>query len=190
MKSLVIPLLLFSAACSAEPGVKPAPAYVSEAPLPEGWPQPGPYNKVVEKKYPAYRAAFTEGSGSTIPFFTLFAHIKKNDIPMTAPVELSMEPKDGALEQISMAFLYQNEKVGKTGPDGTKVEVRDIPGFKALVYAWQGTDSKENIARAREALEAELMKTKKVAKKFRMSGYNGPDTPRELRTWELQAVID
>ena len=28
---------------------EPAPKYVDEAPLPEGWPEPEPYNEVVEK---------------------------------------------------------------------------------------------------------------------------------------------
>jgi hypothetical protein len=145
---------------------------------------------VAEKNYPGYRAAFTVGSGSTIPFFTLFAHIKRNGIPMTAPVELSMNQKDGKLKQSSMAFLYQNEKVGKTGADGTKVEVRDIPAFKALAYTWQGGDSQENIAKAKAALDAELLKSKRAAKEFRMLGYNGPGTPGNKRTWELQAVVD
>ncbi len=189
MKVPMISLLLLSVIGCAEPAVNSPPAYVSEAPLPAGWPQPGPYDKVAEKKYPGYRAAFTVGTGSTIPFFTLFAHIKRKGIPMTAPVELSMTPKDGTLKQSSMAFLYQNEKVGQTGADGTKVEVRDVPSFKALAYTWQGDDSKENIARAKAALDADLLESKRTAKEFRMLGYNGPGTPANKRTWELQAVI-
>ena len=190
MKFLLFSLLALSASGCAEVGDTQPPAYVSEAPLPEGWPLPGPYDKVAEKKYPGYRAAFTTESSSTVPFFTLFAHIKRNDIPMTAPVELSMTQKDGSLKQSSMAFLYQNEKVGRTGADGTKVEVRDVPAFKALAYTWQGNDSKENIAKAKAALDAELRETKRTAKEFRMLGYNGPGTPKSKRTWELQAIVD
>ena len=100
------------------------PKYVDEAPLPEEWPEPGPYGEVVEKTYPAYRAAFTNGKGERSAFWTLFMHIKKNDIPMTAPVEMPMaEGDEGTLKQDGMAFLYQNGKVGKKGPDGAKVEV-------------------------------------------------------------------
>jgi hypothetical protein len=190
MKKTVICMLLLSLIGCAETAVNPPPAYVAEAPLPEGWPQPGSYNKVAEKTYPGYRAAFTSGTSSTLPFFTLFAHIKRKGIPMTAPVELSMNQKDGALTQSSMAFLYQNEKVGQAGPDGNKVEVRDVPGFKALVYTWQGSDTKENITRAKAALDLELLKTKRPAKEFRMLGYNGPGTPATKRTWELQALVD
>jgi hypothetical protein len=138
-----------------EPAKEPAPAYVEEAPLPEGWPQPGPYGQVVEKKYPAYRAAFTGGKGETLAFWTLFAHIKRKDIPMTAPVEMGLDADD---KQASMAFLYQNGEVGSPGQDGEKVEVRHVPAARALSYAWQGTDSKENIAKAKAALEDSLGK--------------------------------
>jgi hypothetical protein len=176
--------------CPAEgpTAAKPAPAYVDEAPLPQGWPLPGPYDQVVEKRYPAYRAAFTNGKGETSAFWTLFAHIKKNDIPMTAPVEMKMEGED--FQQSSMAFLYQNGKVGSVGPNGAKVEVRDVPATTTLSYTWQGNDSKENIAKAKTALESELADRKAEAKGFRLLGYNGPGTPRAKRTWELQALLD
>lgn len=168
----------------------PAPAYVDEAPLPQGWPQPGPYNKVTEKKYPAYRAAFTNGKGQTGAFWTLFTHIKKNDIPMTAPVEMAVESDhDGGLSRNSMAFLYQNGKVGAPGKDGPSVEVRDVPASTVLSYTWQGPDSKENLGTAKTALEAELAGRKIEAAGFRLLGYNGPGTPRAKATWELQALL-
>jgi hypothetical protein len=169
------------------PADKPSPAYVAEAPLPQGWPKPGPYDQVSQKKYPAYRAAFTNGKGETSAFWTLFAHIKRKDIPMTAPVEMAL---DGENKQASMAFLYQNGKVGSAGRDGAKVEVRDVPATVTLSYTWQGTDSKENVAKARTALEAALTERKKDAKGFRLLGYNGPGTPRSKRTWELQALLE
>ena len=53
----LLPLIPFFTACAQQPPAPAAaPAYVSEAPLPKGWPQPGPYNQVSEKNYPAYRA--------------------------------------------------------------------------------------------------------------------------------------
>ena len=155
--------------------------------MPQGWPQPGPYDRVSEKKYPAYRAAFTNGKGETSAFWTLFTHIKKNDIPMTAPVEMAL---DDGNRQTAMAFLYQNGKVGSAGPEGAKVEVRDVPATTTLSYTWQGTDSKENVAKARTALETALAERKKEAKGFRLLGYNGPGTPRTRRTWELQALLE
>lgn len=182
------------AACSLQADDKSgeAPQYVDEAPLPENWPAPGPYNQVTEKSYPSYRAAFTNGKGERGAFWTLFMHIKKNDIPMTAPVEMAMidEDRDGEFEQKGMAFLYQNGKVGATGPDGAKVEVRDVPSAKALSYAWQGSDSNKNVAVAREALEAVIEDKGLESKGFRMLGYNGPGTPRDRKTWELQALLE
>jgi len=196
MKKFLLPIVSLASVCCAQQNdndkqaAKSAPAYVDEAPLPLGWPQPGPYDKVTEKKYPACRAAQTKGDGETLTFWTLFAHIKRHDIPMTAPVEKSMVPAAGKLRQESMAFLYQSDKVGTLGPDGKKVEVSDLPAIKTLSYTWQGIDSEENITRAKAALDGALDARKAKAKNFRMLGYNGPGTPRDKRTWELQAVLD
>lgn len=183
----LVPMLTACAADSGEPGQ--APSYVSEAPLPKGWPEPGPYNQVSEKRYPAYRAAFTAGGGTTVSFWTLFMHIKKHEIPMTAPVEMAMEAKDDSMDRAGMAFLYQSGEVGKPGADGERVEVRDVPAVKVVNYTWQGPDSKENVARAREAIVAELAKRGVKDAQFRLLGYNGPGTPRAKATWELQAVL-
>lgn len=194
VKKKLFPLYVLLAASQVH-AAEPAPAvaapaaYVEEAPLPVGWPKPGPYDKVSEKTYPSYRAAFTNGKGETGAFWTLFLHIKRHGIPMTAPVEMAMADADGKLQQDGMAFLYQNGRVGQSGPDGSKVEVRDVPASTVLSYTWKGDDSKSNIAKARTELEAALAARKKESKTFRMLGYNGPGTPRFERTWELQAVL-
>lgn len=186
----MLPLIPFFTACAQQAAAPAAaPAYVSEAPLPQGWPQPGPYDQVSEKSYPAYRAAFTTGKGQTGSFWTLFMHIKKNDIPMTAPVEMAMQPGEEELKRANMAFLYQSDQVGQTGVAGRSVEVRDVAASKVLNYTWQGPDSKANLAKARAALEAELAQRKLTAPQFRLLGYNGPGTPRAKATWELQAVL-
>lgn len=193
MRIQLLPVFLLLTGCSlaADPGAEaPKAEYVDEAPLPEGWPKPGPYGEVVEKQLPAYRAAFTTGKGETRAFWTLFGHIQKNDIPMTAPVEMAMAEQDGELEQSSMGFLYQNTEVGATGPDGDKVEVRDVPAAKVLSYAWQGPDSEANIVAARKELESALADKELEPQGFRLLGYNGPGTPRDRKTWELQAVLE
>ncbi|MFU8892549.1 MAG: heme-binding protein [Luteolibacter sp.] len=167
------------------------PGYVDEAPLPEGWPKPGPYNVVVEKSYPAYRAAFTDGRGQSGSFWTLFAHIKRNDIPMTAPVEMTVEPDEGGgMRRNSMAFLYQNTTVGAVGDDGARVEIRDIPATRTLSYAWMGPDSDKNLEMAKQALEAALAERKLAVKSYRLLGYNGPRTPSARKTWELVALLE
>lgn len=194
MKKRLYPLFAlltaFPLGSCAEAAKDPNPSYVSEAPLPKGWPEPGPFNEVRKKNYPAYRAAFTNGKGENSAFWTLFAHIKRNEIPMTAPVEMELSEEDQALRQHSMAFLYQDGTVGRPGKDGAKVEVRDVPAATVLSYAWQGPDSKANLTAARTALEEELQKRELEESGFRLLGYNGPGTPRNKRTWELQALLD
>lgn len=187
-------IIAFSAASLlAEPAAQPAAkkatiTYKSEAPLPKGWPTPGPYNQVSEKGYPAYRAAITKNSGS-LAFFTLFGHIKRQDIPMTAPVEMEMAQNGNKFEKVSMAFLYQNTEVGTTGTDGKKIQIQDLPKTKALSYTWMGDDSKANIKLAKTALDAQLKAKNLTATSFRMLGYNGPSTPKKNRTYELQAIL-
>ncbi len=182
-------LLPWLNACAQPQAAPVPPAYVSEAPLPEGWPQPGPYGRVSEKSFPAYRAAFTTGKGGSGSFWTLFLHIKRKDIPMTAPVEMAMADEDRVLRRANMGFLYQNTGVGQTGPDGSAVEVKDVPAGKVVNYAWQGPDSKANLDTARAALDAKLAKRGIQDARFRLLGYNGPGTPRAKATWELQALL-
>ena len=187
---LVLACLAASDAPAQNPTPTQPPAYVDEAPLPKGWPKPGPYDQVSEKSYPPYRAAFTTAKRENGAFGTLFSHIQKNDIPMTAPVEISMAEGDGQnLRQTSLAFLYQDTAVGKTGADGANVEVRDVPATETLSYTWQGDRNEANIAKAKAALEAALKDRKIEAKGFRLLGYNGPGIPELKRTWELQALL-
>lgn len=188
MKRLLALMLLTSPALLAEEAAKDKTTYVSEAPLPKGWPAPGPYDQVTEKNYPKYRAAITKGGGG-LSFWTLFSHIKKKDIPMTAPVEMKMEEKNEKMEKVNMAFLYQSTEVGEIGADGKKIEIKDIETSKVLSYTWMGSDSKEQIATAKAALDAALKKKATTATSFRMLGYNGPGTPRKKRTYELQAIL-
>lgn len=186
----LLPALALSVSCTSHGQAPPAaaPAYVSEAPLPEGWPTPGPYDQVTRKTLPAYRAAFAKNGGRGTSFWTLFLHIQKNNIPMTSPVEMSMTENQENLEMASMAFLYQNDKVGKPGATGA-VEVKDVPKADVLSYTWQGTDSKENVAKAKAAIDASLAEKKLTLDRYRLLGYNGPSTPRNKATWELQALL-
>lgn len=163
--------------------------YVNEAKLPVGWPSPGPYQAYVIKKYPAYRAASSQGKGETVAFWKLFRHIQARKIPMTAPVELEMTPEDQGLEMTSMSFLYQDQKVGQTGDGGMGVEVKDLPSVEVLSYAWQGSMKPDKLAEVRKGVEEELKKRRLTAKSFRLLGYNGPQVDESRRTYELQAVI-
>jgi hypothetical protein len=142
----------------------------------------------VRKKYPAYRAAFTASSSANSGFRRLFKHISKNEIPMTAPVEMKLDGSESAVME-EMAFLYQSPKVGKTGEAGEMVEIRDIPAQEALSYAWQGGRDRKSTAKAREAIDAELAKQNLKATGYRLLGYNSPFVARSKQTHELQALL-
>ena len=200
MKNLLRAWLCFIAAGSvaaaeenpAKHAAKQAGAsrYISEAPLPKGWPEPGPYKQVTRKSYPAYRAAFTPNKSANSGFRRLFSHIKSKNIPMTAPVEMTMQQgKNDEMQMEEMAFLYQNTQVGKTGKDGEEVIVRDVLAQEALSYAWQGLRSKSSIARARKALDEALAAQGLKASGYRLLGYNSPFILPWRQTHELQALL-
>lgn len=159
-----------------------------EAPLPEGFPAPGPVGRVVRKSYPAYRAARSDGANS---FWTLFNHIKKNDVAMTAPVEMTMESSspDAGMQMTDQAFLYERPTQGKAGADG-KVAVLDLPSRTVLSIGMRGNATEAAVARARAALTARLAKDGLEADgPFRMMGYNSPMVPAAKRFWELQVPV-
>jgi len=173
-----------------EPSKAAPPAYKEESPLPKGWPQPGPFNQVARKSYPAYRAAFTPDSSPNRGFRRLFKHISRNKIPMTAPVEMKLDgPGPESMDMEEMAFLYQSPAVGTAGAGGELVEVRDMPAVDALSYAWQGGRDKTSTARARQAIDAELARLNLKAAGYRLLGYNSPFVPRSRQTHELQAIL-
>lgn len=191
--SLVSLGLLVSSGCAETKTAEKAPqaeSYVNEASLPKGWPMPGPYNQVAEKEYPVYRVAVAESGGQMRSFWTLFQHIQSKNIPMTAPVEMKMDEKEGEMEMTSMGFLYQDTSVGELGADGDKVEVTDVPAMTVFSYAWMGADNKEAIAKARAQVDAKLAEEEKSAESYRLLGYNGPSVPKAKRTYELQAVLE
>lgn len=169
---------------------KEAQEYTAEAPLPKGWPKPGPYGVVTEKQFPSYRAAYTDGKSQNFAFWRLFRHIKKNEIPMTSPVEMEMKQNGEKLSMKSMGFMYQHTKVGEAGADGSKIEVRDVPAMKTLAYTWMGGKNSANLRIAKQALEAELVKRRLKGKDFRVMGYNGPGVPTAKKTWEMLVVVD
>ena len=154
-----------------------------EASLPAGFPLPGPVGKVMLKEYPAYRAARSDGRNS---FWTLFSHIKRNDVQMTAPVEMTM---DDRMQEKTMAFLYERPGQGAAGRDGA-VDVVDVPPVTVLSIGIRGSRTAEVAAVAKslllERLEAGGFT---VAGEFRTMGYNSPMVPAARQYWELQVPV-
>jgi hypothetical protein len=164
-----------------------------EAPLPEGFPEPTPVGEIQIKKYPAYRLARTQVAGAESgAFWTLFTHIKKQDIAMTAPVEMTYgEAGKNKLQAEKMAFLYRSTKQGKAGTD-EKVEVIDVPATMALSLGMRGDLTQARLAEAKAHLDIWL---KEHAKEYeangqlRVMGYNSPFVAANKRFTEVEVPV-
>jgi len=195
LKQLVKPLLiiallgvcLFLWACTQGPRI-------NEAPLPEGWPELTPVGEIQVKEYPVYRAAVinedTDGSQRGM-FMPLFNHIQREDIAMTAPVEMTY---DGS-KQSSMAFLYRNTEMGSPGSDEAdgRVEVKDIEPQTAVSIGVRGSYNDDNYKEALGKLSTWLDDNKdqwQTAGEPRFLGYNSPFVPWFLRYGEVQVPVE
>lgn len=159
-----------------------------EAPLPEGFPAPTPVREIERKIYPAYRLARADMQGAQNgAFWQLFNHIKKNDIPMTAPVEMTM---DESGDEVDMAFMYEHVRQGETGQDGS-VEVMDIAPMEVVSIGCRGNSSGRAVEAAREALLAwiEAHPEVEIAGPARQFGYNSPMVSSSRRYFEVQIPV-
>ena len=163
-----------------------------EAPVPAGFPAPTPVGVVEIKKLPVYRMAKVANSGmGGNNFFTLFNHIKKNNIEMTAPVEMTMTEKNGKYTESSMAFLYQETTLGKVGPQGN-IAVLDTKECMVASIGMRGSPSSENIESARRWLLEKIKTTPQayeIAGELKVMGYNSPFMPEKLRYYEVQLPL-
>lgn len=163
-----------------------------EAPVPAGFPAPSPVGVVEIKKLPVYRMAKVANSGlGGNNFFTLFNHIKKNKIEMTAPVEMTMAEKNGKYTESSMAFLYQETTLGKVGPQGN-IAVLDTKECMVASIGMRGSPSSENIESAKRWLIEKIKNAPEayeIAGELKVMGYNSPFMPEKLRYYEVQLPL-
>src|SRR5687767_13294743 len=125
-----------------------------EAKLPQGFPEPTPVGEIQVKTYPKYRLARVEIEGSSKEgraFFTLFQHIVRNRIEMTAPVEMTYDSA-GPKREIAMAFLYGSPQIGSLGESG-KVQVSDVPEMMAVSLGVRGDYSADQVAKGEQYLQ-------------------------------------
>jgi hypothetical protein len=169
-----------------------------EAPLPEGFPEPTPVGVVEVKQIPAYRLARTASPAgasrqSDKAFWTLFKHIEREEIAMTAPVEMTLREREGKLDEADMAFLYRSLKQGELGQDDqdASVSVLETEPAEVLSIGVRGSSTQERMIEAKARLEKWLAgQTKyKPAGPFRMLGYNSPFVPGNLRYFEVQVPV-
>lgn len=171
----------------------------ASAPLPEGFPPPGPVGEICVKRYPAYRGAWTEAHGDldraqNRMFFPLFNHIQQQKVEMTAPVEIRYpaDMSDGDLREgsMSMAFLYGKSSLGRPGREGA-VEVRDEGPVTVVSIGLRGPYTSESMAAALKKLEAWLADHPEYerAGEPRRLAYNGPDVPAARLYSEAQIPV-
>lgn len=188
--ALIVVLLaacLFLWACTQGPRI-------NEAPLPEGWPELTPVDEIQVKRYPVYRAAVitddTDGTQDGM-FRLLFNHIQREDIAMTAPVEMTYDGKS----QSSMAFLYRTPDMGTLGSDedDQRVIVKDIAEQTAVSIGVRGRYNEENYNEALDKLNAWLEGNQdqwRAVGEPRYLGYNSPFVPGFMRYGEVQIPIE
>ena len=162
-----------------------------EAPVPAGFPAPTPVGVVEIKKLPVYRMAKVNNAGGGNNFFTLFNHIKKNKIEMTAPVEMTMAEKNGKYTESSMAFLYQETTLGKVGPQGN-IAVLDTKECMVASIGMRGSPTAEAIESAKRWLIEKIKaapEAYEIEGELKVMGYNSPFMPEKLRYYEVQLQL-
>ena len=181
------------------------PWMVSEATLPERFPAPGPVNEVIVKTYPAHRLARVRADGgSNGMFMKLFKHIERNEIAMTAPVEMSWQsaapgkagesvPAVGK-EPVAMAFLYGRPSIGAAGadPEDPRVVVEDIPEIKVVSIGLRGNYEKATFDRGAKVLQSWLAihPEWRAVGDLRSLAYNSPFVPGLAKYSEVQIPIE
>lgn len=186
-------LALAGAACAEDAPRKPM--MIAEAKLPEGFPGPGPVGEIVTKTYPAHRLARVRSGdrGADGSFMKLFRHIERNEIAMTAPVEMVMTAADEGPGTESMAFLYGSADTGTPGPDpkDPNVVVEDVPETTVISLGVRGSYREERFAEFTGKLRAWLADHPEwtAAGPPRTLAYNSPFVPGVLKYAEVQIPV-
>ena len=170
-----------------------------EAKLPKGYPAPGAVGDVIVKEYPAARAAVVKaadvkGGAKNGMFWPLFNHIKKNQIDMSSPVDMTWSPPapDGTpAKPQTMAFIYGDPALGQTGTDGI-VHVVDLPPVTVVSICIRGDYDETHFDQGLTKLNKYLTDHPgkyKPAGPPRYLGYNSPFVPPFLRIGEVQLPV-
>ena len=168
-------------------------APVREAELPKGFPDFLALDELEIRDYPAYRMvkAPMKRSGSMGSFWTLFNHIKKNEIAMTTPVQVDYEKGDERMKEQSMAFLYGDPAIGSVGADGN-AEVVDVAAATVITVGARGYERRETVDEMHERLLhwlAEHASEYAAAGTMRLMNYNSPSVGGDRRYFEIQIPV-
>jgi hypothetical protein len=172
-----------------------SPFRISEAALPQDWPELTPVGEIRIQAYPVYRAASVTadqaGSEMEQMFGVLFRHIKDEGIAMTAPVDMGYANGEMAAGPTDMAFLYRSTQQGTLGADGD-VQVRDVDPATFVSLGVRGGYEPTRIAPEVEKLMAWLAEHPEwqACGPPRYLGYNSPFVPAFMRYGEVQVPVD
>jgi hypothetical protein len=171
-----------------------------EAEVPVGFPRFTPVHHIEVKTLPDYRMARaampnTPSRGGNGAFWKLFSHIKRNDIAMTAPVQMDYTGSDEDAEVASMAFLYGSKKIGAPGQDSADktVEIIDIPEQDVVSIGVRGRMTPASLEAAQRRLLSWLDDHKaehRVAGPLRRMGYNSPFISEDRAFFEVQIPVE
>jgi SOUL heme-binding protein len=166
--------------------------YTIDTALPVGYPLPTPPGAMELKRYPSVRRAEQGGKGDMTggmngAFWPLFAHIQRNKIAMTAPVDMDLHwmrdrvkgagaeggeqgeaaeaagKVDGSStiqnkDRWTMSFLYRTADLRETGTEGT-VNIVDIEPMTVVSIGLDGRGMSAGRAGVREqSVEAAIEK--------------------------------
>lgn len=160
-----------------------------ESPMPDGFPATTAVGEIELKDYPRYRMARTTMSNGNSAFFTLFRHIQRNEISMTAPVEMTY-PRE-ANGDATMAFLY-GPGVQENPEAGRRVEIVEVEPLTVVSIGNRGRRTNARVEWAKQRLEAWLEANRpdlRVHGPLRVLGYNSPMVPTEKRYFEVQLEV-
>lgn len=162
---------------------------LKEAELPEGFPGYTPVGTIEVKQYPVMRKAMADGSNR---FWSLFRHIKANNVAMTAPVEMRMgDAKTPAGREEAMAFFYERADQGTPGSAGG-VSVVDDEALTVVSIGCRGRRTTESVEKARQQLLAWIEARSdqyEVSGPLRVMGYNSPFVPVNRQFYEVQIPV-
>ena len=166
--------------------------------LPVGYPAPTPPGAIELKHYPTIRRAeFSSGQAAGLMgqrgFWPLFQHISRNDIAMTAPVEMEYADtnNDESIDRWTMAFLYHTPENGPTGEDG-EVLIVDTEPKTFLSMGVRGRRGWTGVLGVAERLDTWLGENPGWRRTGmpRTLGYNGPNVRMGDQWWEVQVPVE
>lgn len=172
-----------------------------ETPLPEGYPAPTPPGAIELKKYPSVRRAEVtrKDDSANSAFWPLLRHISRNDIAMTAPVEMDYKGlaeagvEKGKSKAMTMSFLYRTPDLHPVGKDSRdeRITIRDTEPVTVLAMGTSGDVDLDDVRSKFKELEAWLAANPQWVRAgdYRTFGYNGPDTRRSRRWVEVQIPV-